>query len=89
VTGNRGLRAARTAPWRAIYEELRASALHGALPDDEHARRMARFGIAGLASARPAWQVVARQAPEPRWTGGDPRLAALDAAYALARQTPQ
>jgi hypothetical protein len=89
VTGNRGLRAARTAPWRAICEELRASALRGALPDDEHARRMARFGIAGLASARPAWQVVARQAPEPRWTGGDPRLAALDAAYALARQTPQ
>ena len=49
---------------------------------------MARFGLPGLASARPAWQVVARQAPEPRWTGGDPRLAALDAAYALVRETP-
>jgi len=89
VAGDRGARAARTAPWRASYEELRASALRGALPGDEHARRMTRFGIAGLAAARPAWQVVARQAPEPRWTGGDPRLAALDAAYALARQTPQ
>ena len=82
------MRGPREASWRAIYEELRASALRGALPDDENARRMARFGIAGLASARPAWRVVARPAPEPRWTGGDPRLAALDAAYALVRQTP-
>jgi hypothetical protein len=88
VTGDRGVRGPRAAPWRALYEELRASALRGALPDDENARRMARFGIAGLASARPAWRVVARQAPEPRWTGGDPRLAALDAAYALVTQTP-
>jgi hypothetical protein len=88
VAGDRGARGPRAAPWRALYEELRASALRGALPDDENARRMARFGIAGLASARPAWRVVARQAPEPRWTGGDPRLAALDAAYALVTQTP-
>jgi hypothetical protein len=88
VSGDRGVRGPRAAPWRALYEELRASALRGALPDDENARRMARFGIAGLASARPAWRVVARQAPEPRWTGGDPRLAALDAAYALVTQTP-
>jgi len=88
VTGDRGVRGPRAAPWRALYEELRASALRGALPGDENARRMARFGIAGLAPARPAWRVVARQAPEPRWTGGDPRLAALDAAYALVTQTP-
>ena len=88
MTGDRSVRGPRAAPWRALYEELRASALRGALPDDENARRMARFGIAGLASARPAWRVVARQAPEPRWTGGDPRLAALDAAYALVTQTP-
>jgi len=88
VTGERGRPAARAAPWRAYYEELRASALRGALPDDEHARRIARFGLPGLVSARPAWRVVAREAPEPRWTGGDPHLAALAAAYALARETP-
>jgi hypothetical protein len=88
VAGDRGRPAARQAPWRAIYEELRASALHGLLPDDEHARRIARFGLPGLVSARPAWRVVAHEAPEPRWTGGDPRLAALTAAYALVRQTP-
>jgi len=88
VAGDRGRPAARQAPWRAIYEELRASALHGLLPDDEHARRIARFGLPGLVSARPAWRVVAHEAPEPRWTGGDPRLAALAAACTLARETP-
>jgi len=88
VAGDRGRPAARGAPWRASYEELRASALRGVLPDDEHARRIARFGLPGLVSARPARRVVAHEAPEPRWTGGNPRLAALAAAYALARQTP-
>ena len=89
MAGDRGRPAARDAPWRASYEKLRASALHGALPDDEPARRIARFGLPGLVSARPAWRVVARQAPEPRWTGGDPRLTALTAAYALVRETPR
>ena len=88
MAGDRRRPAARPAHWRAHYEKLRASALHGELPDDEHARRIARFGLPGLVSARPAWQVVAHQAPEPRWTGGDPRLAALAAAYALVRETP-
>ena len=57
--------------------------LAGGAPDGEQARRLARFGLAGLASGRPAWEVVASQAPEPRWTGTDPRMASLVSAFAI------
>jgi hypothetical protein len=44
---------------------------------------MARFGLGGLASARPTWEVAVSVAPEPRWSGGDPRMASLVSAYGL------
>ncbi len=69
--------------WRAAYEQLRAVTLDGGRPEGENARRLARFGLAGLASARPAWQVVISQAPEPRWSGVDPRQVALTTTFAL------
>lgn len=69
--------------WAPRYEELRASALGGTPADSEDARRLARYGLFGLASGRPAWRVAVSEAPEPRWTGDDPRLAALTAAYQL------
>jgi hypothetical protein len=55
--------------------------LAGARPDGEAARRLERFGLPGLATRRPAWEVVVNQAPEPRWTGSDPRLVSLKSAY--------
>ncbi len=55
----------------------------GATPDGEAVRRLERFGLAGLATRRPAWQVVVNQAPEPRWTGTDARLLSLQSAYRL------
>lgn len=55
----------------------------GEAPEGEAARCLARFGMAGLAKHRPAWEVVVSQAPEPRWTGTDPRLASLKSAYRL------
>jgi hypothetical protein len=55
--------------------------LAGASPDGEAARRLERFGLGGLATGRPAWEVVVSQAPEPRWTGNDARLASLKSAY--------
>jgi len=69
--------------WRAAYEQLRSVVLAGGRPEGDNARRLARFGLAGLASARPAWQVVTSEAPEPRWSGGDPRLGALLSTFAL------
>lgn len=69
--------------WRAAYEQLRAVAVTGGQPDGPNARRLARYGMAGLASARPVWQVAVTEAPEPRWTGTDPRAAALAAVYSL------
>ena len=73
--------------WVARYEDLRAKALRGVFDDSEDARRVARYGLWGLASGRPAWRVVVFEAPEPRWTGRDPRLAALAAAYDLLSET--
>jgi hypothetical protein len=55
--------------------------LTGAAPEGEAARRLERFGLAGLAKRRPAWEVVVSQAPEPRWTGANPRLMSLKSAY--------
>jgi hypothetical protein len=55
----------------------------GRVPHGENPRRLARFGLAGLLTARPAWEVVAREAPERCWTGGDARLMSLVAAYGL------
>ena len=69
--------------WRREYEDLRARALAGENPGGEAARRLERFGLAGLARRRPAWEVVVSQAPEPRWTGTDPRLSSLKSAYRL------
>jgi hypothetical protein len=70
--------------WRAAYEKLRSVVLAGGpKPDDEVARRLDRFGLAGLASRRPVWQVVVAQAAEPRWTGTDPRQESLQSAYQL------
>jgi hypothetical protein len=57
--------------------------LAGAPPGGEPARRLERFGLAGLAKRRPAWEVVVTQAPEPRWTGTDARLLSLKSAYRL------
>ena len=65
------------------YEELRAAVLAGAVPEGEAARRLGRFGLAGLVTRRPAWEVVVSQAPEPRWTGTEPRLMSLKSAYQL------
>jgi protein tyrosine phosphatase (PTP) superfamily phosphohydrolase (DUF442 family) len=65
--------------WRGAYEQLRAVVLAGGQPEGDNARRLARFGLAGLVSARPAWQ----EAPEPRWSGTDPKLAALVSAYSM------
>jgi len=76
--------------WRGAYERLRSDALNGALGDSQDARRLARFGLAGLATCRPAWRVVVHQAPEPRWSGGDARLVALVSAYRqLMKDTPK
>lgn len=47
------------------------------------ARRLERSGLAGLSAGRPAWEVVVSQAPEPRWTGDDPRLVSLRSAYQI------
>ncbi len=38
--------------------------LAGGQPEGDNARRLARFGLAGLVSARPAWQVAVKEAPE-------------------------
>jgi hypothetical protein len=73
----------RNGRWRSDYEQLRADVMAGRVPHGENPRRMARFGLAGLLTARPAWEVVAREAPERRWTGGDGRLVSLVAAYGL------
>lgn len=83
MAGRRVVRGLRDGPWRRDYEELRAKVLGGASPADETTRRLERFGLAGLASRRPAWQVVVSQAPSPRWSGADPRLAQLKSAYRL------
>jgi hypothetical protein len=58
----------------------------GMAPDPEAARRLERLGLAGLAwhRLRLEWEVVVSQAAEPRWTGTDPRLAALHSAYRIA-----
>ena len=69
------------------YEDLRTTALRGDCDDSEDARRVARCGLWGLASGRPPWRVVVSEAPEPRWSGRDPRLAALGAAYGLVCDT--
>ncbi len=70
--------------WSSNYEQLRAVALAGRLPDDDsNVRRLARFGMAGLVSARPAWQVVVSETPEPRWGGDHARQASLVSAYGL------
>lgn len=69
--------------WRASYEQLRAAVVAGGQPDGVDARRLARFGLAGLAAGRPAWRVAVTEAPEPRWSGGDPALDALVSAYSL------
>jgi hypothetical protein len=71
--------------WRPAYEQLRAVVMAGGpKPDDEIVRRLDRFGLAGLAARRPAWQVVVAQAAEARWTGRDPRQESLQSAYQLA-----
>ncbi len=57
--------------------------LAGGQPEGDNARRLARFGLAGLVSARPAWQVAVKEAPEPRWSGTDAKLAALVSAYSM------
>jgi hypothetical protein len=80
-------RAQREVRWVARYEDLRAAALRGVFDDSEDARRVARSGLWGLASGRPPWRVVVSEAPEPRWSGRDPRLAALGAAYGLVCDT--
>lgn len=77
------MRGVRDGGWRSEYEQLRAQVLAGASPEGDAARRMERFGLAGLATRRPAWQVVVSQAPEPRWTGADPRMMSLKSAYRL------
>ncbi len=69
--------------WRAAYERLRAVVVAGGQPEGVDARRLARLGVAGLATTRPAWEITAGEAPEPRWTGADPRLAALCAAFEI------
>ena len=69
--------------WRAAYEQLRVAVVAGGQPQDDNARRLARFGLAGLATARPAWQVAINEAPEPRWSGTDAKLAALVSAYSI------
>ncbi len=69
--------------WRQVYEQLRAVVLAGGAPEGDNARRMARFGLAGLASGRPAWEVTVSESPEPRWSGTDPRMASLVSAYSL------
>jgi len=69
--------------WRAAYEQLRAAVVAGQTPEGDHARRLARFGLAGLASARPAWEVAVSEAPEPRWSGDDARVGVLVSAYGL------
>jgi hypothetical protein len=74
-------RGGRDSRWRDEYERSRADVLAGVAPAGETARRLERFGLAGLASGRPAWEVSVRQAPEPRWTGTDPRLVSLQSAY--------
>lgn len=53
----------------------------GQRPRAEAARCLERLGLAGLAKRRPAWEVVVSQAPEPRWTGANPRLMSLKSAY--------
>lgn len=75
--------------WRATYEELRSEVLAGVPIDGANARRLARFGLVGLQTARPAWQVVVSQAPEPRWSGGDPRAASLARAFAILQGAPR
>ena len=74
--------------WRGAYEQLRAVVLAGGNPEDHNARRLARFGLAGLASARPAWAVTVSEGPEARWSGTDPRLGALVAAYSMMTGGP-
>lgn len=70
--------------WEESYEKLRAAALAGETPwDTEAALRMAQLGVVGLGCHRAPWQVVVSQAPEPRWTGSDPRRAALQLAYRM------
>jgi hypothetical protein len=70
--------------WEQPYEELRAAALAGeAPPDAAAAARLARFGVAGLAGQWRGWQILAKQAAEPRWTGSDPHQATLQKAYQL------
>ena len=71
----------RDSRWRDEYEQLRAQVLDGGGPEGEAARRLESSGLAGLATRRPAWQVRVSQAPEPRWTGTDPRLVSLKSAY--------
>ncbi len=48
------------------------------------AARLGRFGVGGLGGTTASWEVVVSQAPEPRWTGTDPRRTALQSAYQLA-----
>lgn len=77
------MRKIRDREWRDEYEQLRSVVLAGNATAGEAARRMDRFGLGGLASRRPAWEVVVNQAPEPRWTGTDARLVSLKSAYQL------
>jgi hypothetical protein len=76
-------RGVRDSRWRDDYEQLRAAVLAGRTPEGEAARRLERFGLLGLANRNPAWEVRVNQAPEPRWTGTDPRLVVLRSAYQL------
>jgi len=48
--------------------------------------RLARLGLAGLAWRHlpVGWEIVLSQAPEPRWSGTDARLVALQDAYRMA-----
>ncbi|MBJ7597338.1 hypothetical protein [Candidatus Nephthysia bennettiae] len=72
------------ADWEPAYEEMRATALAGkASPDAAMAARFAQFGAAGLARQPACWEVIVSQAPEPRWTGSDPRRATLQSAYRI------
>jgi hypothetical protein len=70
--------------WEQPYEELRAAALAGEPPPDAvAAARFARYGVAGLAGYCRRWQILAKQAAEPRWTGSNPHQATLQKAYQL------
>ncbi len=74
------------------YETLRATALHGDLPDTLVAARLARRGVAGLIAwpvAEPVFAARVVGAVRPAWTPrADPRLDALASGYELLFATP-